>query len=57
MTATDLRMLQLNIWKSQEGMEALINDPHTRNLDILLIQEPLITTYGTPVNYIGGRPY
>src|SRR5690242_21426274 len=38
MTATTLRVLQLNIMKSREGMEALINDPHTRNLDILLIQ-------------------
>jgi Endonuclease-reverse transcriptase len=57
MTATTLRVLQLNIWKSREGMEALINDPHTRNLDILLIQEPSITTYGTHVNHSGWRLY
>src|SRR4051812_8152723 len=57
MTAKGLRMLQLNIWKSREGMEALINDPHTRNLDILLIQEPSITTYGTHVNHSGSRLY
>jgi hypothetical protein len=57
MMATTLRVLQLNIWKSREGMEALINDHHTQNLDILLIQEPSITTYGTHVNHSAWRVY
>jgi ribonuclease HI len=38
-------------------MEALINDHHTQNLDILLIQEPSITTYGTHVNHSAWRVY
>lgn len=31
-------------------MEALINDHQSQELDILLIQEPSITTYRTHVN-------
>lgn len=49
MMSTNLRLLQLNIWKSRAGMEALINDRQTQHLDILLIQEPSITTYRTYV--------
>ena len=49
--STNLRLLQLNIWKSGAGMEALINDRQTQHLDILLIQEPSITTYHTYVNH------
>ena len=54
---TNLRLLQLNIWKSRAGMEALINDRQTQHLDILLIQEPSITTYRTYVNHSAWRPY
>jgi len=36
MTA-NLRILQLNIMKSRAGMEALINDHQSQNLDLLLI--------------------
>jgi hypothetical protein len=36
----NLRILQLDIMKSRAGMEALINDKQTQDLDILLIQEP-----------------
>src|SRR5690242_14647531 len=57
MTAIGLRMLQLNIMKSREGMEALVNDPQTQHLDILCIQEPSITTYGTHVNHSAWRVY
>jgi hypothetical protein len=32
-------------------MEALVNDPETRNLDILLIQELPLSAYKTHVNY------
>ena len=49
--STNLRLLQLNIWKSRAGMEALINDRQTQHLDILSIQEPSITTYRTYVNH------
>ena len=45
-----LRVLQLNIMKLRAGMEALINDPQTKNLDILLIREPSVTAYRTHVN-------
>jgi hypothetical protein len=41
MTTEYLRILQLNIMRSRAGMEALINDPGTQDLDVLLIQEPL----------------
>lgn len=51
MTAPNLRLLQLNIWKSRPGMEALINDPQTQNLDMLLIQEPPLTAYNTHLNH------
>jgi hypothetical protein len=51
MNQTNLRILQLNIMKSRAGMEALINDPATEDLDILLIQEPPITAYHTHVNH------
>jgi ribonuclease HI len=51
MNQTNLRILQLNIMKSRAGMEALINDPATQDLDILLIQEPPITAYRTHVNH------
>ena len=55
--STNLRLLQLNIWKSRAGMEALINDRQTQHLDILLIQEPSITTYRTYVNHSAWRLY
>jgi ribonuclease HI len=38
-------------------MEALINDHQSQNLDILLIQEPSITTYQTHVNHSAWRLY
>src|ERR1700712_2277321 len=47
----NLRILQLNIWRSKAGMEALINDPKTNDLDILLIQEPPVSAYATHVNH------
>ena len=57
MLETNLRILQLNIMKSGPRMEALINDHQTQNLDILLIQEPSITTYQTHVNHSAWRLY
>src|SRR6266536_5032428 len=57
MTATNLRILQLNIMRSRAGMEALINDKQTNNLDILLIQEPPVTAYRTHVNHRLWRLY
>ena len=51
MNTTNLRVLQLNIMKSRAGMEALINDPRTQDLDVLLIQEPPVTAYRTHVNH------
>ena len=38
-------------------MEALINDHQTQELDILLIQEPSITTYRTHINHSAWRLY
>ncbi len=38
-------------------MEALINDHQSQDLDILLIQEPSITTYRTHVNHSAWRLY
>lgn len=38
-------------------MEALINNHQSQNLDILLIQEPSITTYQTHVNHSAWRLY
>ena len=43
MLENNLRILQLNMMKSRAGMEALINDHQSQNLDVLLIQEPPIT--------------
>jgi len=40
MNQANLRILQLNMMKSRAGMEALVNDQQTADLDILLIQEP-----------------
>ncbi|KAJ9482382.1 hypothetical protein VN97_g11048 [Penicillium thymicola] len=57
MLETNLRILQLNIIKSGPRIEALINDHQTQNLDVLLIQEPSITTYQTYVNYSACRLY
>jgi hypothetical protein len=51
MSTTSLRVLQLNIMKSRAGMEALINDSRTQDLDVLLIQEPPMTAYRTHVNH------
>jgi hypothetical protein len=42
-------MLQLNILGFKAQMEALINDTETRDLDILLIQEPLSYQHPTHV--------
>ena len=55
MLDTNLRVLQLNIMKSGPRMEALINDHQSQNLDVLLIQEPSITTYRTHVNHSAWR--
>jgi endonuclease/exonuclease/phosphatase (EEP) superfamily protein YafD len=38
-------------------MEALINDHQSQSLDLLLIQEPSITTYRTYVNHSAWRLY
>ncbi|KAJ5808858.1 hypothetical protein N7474_010127 [Penicillium riverlandense] len=57
MLRTNLRVLQLNIMKSRAGMEALINDHESQNLDVLLIQEPSITAYRTHVNHSAWRLY
>ena len=38
-------------------MEALINDHQSQNLDVLLIQEPSITSYRTHVNHSAWRLY
>jgi hypothetical protein len=43
--------------KSRAGMEALINDHQTQNLDVLLIQEPPVTAYRTHVNHSAWRLY
>lgn len=55
--SSTLRLLQLNVWKSRAGMEALINDHQSQNLDLLLIQEPSVTTYRTHVNHSAWRLY
>ncbi|KAI3015386.1 hypothetical protein CBS147347_11193 [Aspergillus niger] len=47
----------LNIMKSRAGMDALINDHQTINLDLLLIQEPPISAYLTYVNHSAWRLY
>jgi hypothetical protein len=57
MLENSLRILQLNIMKSRAGMEALINDHQTQDLDVLLIQEPSITAYRTHVNHSAWRLY
>jgi len=57
MLETDIRILQLNIMKSAPRMEALIYDHQNQDLDILLIQEPSITTYRTHVNHSAWRLY
>ena len=57
MLETNLRVLQLNIMKSRAGMEALINDHRSQNVDVLLIQEPSVTAYRTHVNHSGWRLY
>ncbi|KIW24850.1 uncharacterized protein PV07_10538 [Cladophialophora immunda] len=51
MNQNTLKILQLNIMKSRAGVEALINDQATQDLDVLVIQEPSITTYQTYVNH------
>ncbi|OKO99686.1 hypothetical protein PENSUB_8339 [Penicillium subrubescens] len=63
MLDNNLRILQLNIMKSRAGMEALISDHQTQNLDVLLIQEPYMTTYRThrrldliPKSWYFGKP-
>ena len=57
MLENNLRILQLNMMKSRAGMEALINDHQSQNLDVLLIQEPPITAYRTHVNHSAWRLY
>ena len=57
MLENNLRMLQLNVMKSRAGMEVLINDHQSQKLDVLLIQEPSITTYRTHVNHSAWRFY
>lgn len=51
MNQPKLRILQLNIMKTRAAMEALINDPASRDLDVLLIQEPPMSAYRTHVNH------
>lgn len=51
MNKSDLRILHLNIMKSRAGMEALIKDATTQDLDILLIQEPPLSVYRTHFNH------
>lgn len=51
MNQANLRILQLNMMKSRAGMEALINDQQTGDLDMLLIQEPPLSAYQTHVNH------
>jgi hypothetical protein len=46
-----LRILQLNILRSRARMEALVNDTETRDLNILLIQEPLTHQHLTHVQH------
>ena len=46
-----LRILQLNAMKSRTGMEAMINDRQTTDLDILPIQEPSVTFYQTQTQH------
>jgi hypothetical protein len=43
--------------KSRAGMEALINDHQSQNLDMLLIQEPPTTVYRTNVNHSAWKLY
>jgi hypothetical protein len=57
MSSTNLHLLQLNIMKSRAGMEALINNHQTQNLDVLLVQEPPVTVYRTHVNHSAWRLY
>jgi hypothetical protein len=57
MLETNLHLLQLNIIKSGPGMEALINDHQSQDLDALLIQEPSISSYQTHVNHSAWRLY
>ena len=57
MLERNLRVLQLNMMKSAPRMEALINDHQSQDLDVLLIQEPSITTYRTHVNHSAWRLY
>lgn len=57
MLEKNLRILQLNMMKSGPRMVALINDPQSLDLDVLLIQEPSITTYRTHINHSAWRLY
>ncbi|KAJ5138858.1 uncharacterized protein N7515_003706 [Penicillium bovifimosum] len=57
MLEKNLRILQLNMMKSGPRMEALINDPQSLELDVLLIQEPSITTYRTHISHSAWRLY
>jgi hypothetical protein len=43
--------------KSRPGMEALINNHHNQNLDMLLIQEPPKTVYNIYINHSAWRLY
>lgn len=53
----NLHILQWNAMKSRAGMEDLINNHHSQNLDILLIQKPPKTAYNTHVNHSTWRLY
>ena len=57
MLGTSLQVLQLNIMKSGPRMEALINNHQSQNMDILLVQEPSVTTYQTHINHSAWRLY
>ena len=57
MLENNFRVLQLNTMRSRAGMEALINDHQSQDLDVLLIQEPSISAYRTHVNHSAWRLY
>lgn len=52
-----VKILQLNMMKSRAGMEALIHDHQSQNLDVLLIQEPPTNADRTYVNHSAWRLY
>jgi len=51
MNQANLRILQLDMMKSRAGIETLINDRQTADLNILLFQEPPFSAYFTHANH------